>query len=77
MSTKKNHEVYLDYPNNGVVRPYIEKHEDKMEIHDYGSEMKGKYLVNVYNKNGTHFSRTRYPDRESAIREKQRIEEGE
>ena len=25
MSTKKNHEVYLDYPNNGVMRPYIEK----------------------------------------------------
>ena len=38
-------------------------------------KMKGKYLVNVYNENGTHFSRTRYPDRESAIREKKRIEE--
>ena len=37
--------------------------------------MKGKYLVNVYNENGTHFSRTRYPDRESAIKAKRRIEE--
>lgn len=37
MSTKKNEEVYLDYPDSGVVRPYIEKHESKMEIHDYGS----------------------------------------
>ena len=38
-------------------------------------KMKGKYTVRVYN-SGTHVATSRYPDRESAIREKQRIEDG-
>lgn len=35
--SKRTEEVYFDYPDSGVVMPYIEKHKDKMEIHDYGN----------------------------------------
>jgi hypothetical protein len=36
----KHVEVYMDYPESDVVRPYIKKQEGKTEIHDYGSGLK-------------------------------------
>ena len=40
-------------------------------------KMKGKFALKVYYKDGTYVAFRRYPDRDSAIREKKRVEDEE